>query len=107
MAQPAYPAQPRQHLVHSGRRGNGNSSNSNDAYAVGHRGMQSIVDPLCVGTLDYEPMPSEWGCCCCCPWELPLPCCYKRKIGAAFVCCERTTETGEKKVVCMLGAGWV
>ena len=68
---------------------------------------KSQVDPHLIGNLDYEIRPSEWGCCCCCPWEMPLPCCYKRKIGAAYVCCERTKKNGEKKVLCMLGAGCV
>eukprot|EP00750_Incisomonas_marina_P006152 INCI14344.2.p1 GENE.INCI14344.2~~INCI14344.2.p1 ORF type:complete len:343 (-),score=49.52 INCI14344.2:532-1533(-) len=63
------------------------------------------IDPNCKGTLDYAPMDSEWGCCCCFKDGLPRFC-YKRKIGAAYLCCERTTRTGEPRVVCMLGAGW-
>ena len=71
-----------------------------------HSNGNDDVDPDCIGTLDYPPIPSEWGCCCCIPGGFPR-CLYKRKIGAAYLCCEGKRANGEPKVLCMLGAGYV
>ena len=65
------------------------------------------IEPDCVGTLDYPIIDYEDDCCCCCCPTSPPRFCYKRRMGAAYICCERTDEkTGEQKITCMMGAAW-
>jgi hypothetical protein len=58
-------------------------------------------DPDVQGDFKYPAMlPQE--CCGCRP--VLSSCCYKRRMGRAYVCCERTGPN--PKVLCMCGAGW-
>jgi hypothetical protein len=58
-------------------------------------------DPNVVGDFDYPAMPPQE----CCGGHPPLaPCCYKRRMGRAYVCCER--RGAEPKILFMCGAGW-
>lgn len=58
-------------------------------------------DPDVLGDFEYPPMPPQ-ECCGCRP---PLaPCCYSRRMGRAYVCCER--KGPNPKIHLMCGSGW-
>ena len=58
-------------------------------------------DPDAVGDFEYAPMPPQ-ECCGCRPSL--SKCCYKRRMGRAYICYERTGD--RPKIFCMCGAGW-
>ena len=58
-------------------------------------------DPNVQGDFSYPPMPPQE---CCGSRPALAPCCYKRKMGRAYVCCERLGPN--PKILFMCGAGW-
>ena len=66
------------------------------------------INPTSRGRLDFPAIDYEddmCGCCCCC-CVLPK-CCYKRRMGSAYVLWEtKDKKTGDDKVRIMCGAAW-
>ena len=64
------------------------------------------IDPTVKGTLDFDPRDNFECMCCDCPCCFMPRCCYKRRMGAAYILWETVDKSGDEKVVLMLGAGW-
>mgnify|MGYP000338751016 CR=1 FL=1 len=89
----------------------GNGSASGDATDWDHEDIDPAripVNPNARGRLNFPAKDYEddmCGCCCCC-CVLPR-CCYKRRMGSAYILWEtKDKESGDEKVVAMCGAAW-